>query len=137
MGVYQKMLQSRDLQRYVPRGLIGPIIHCYSCVTQNISEVSSSMTAPPNGAGASHGNGKSLPVDTTDQPKLKGQGKIKKTRFSIRRQLQKHGLAPADSVSSAESSEESEYAPIPGTETLVDRPKLPLSAVISAGSALI
>uniref|UniRef100_A0A673MSN0 Phospholipase n=1 Tax=Sinocyclocheilus rhinocerous TaxID=307959 RepID=A0A673MSN0_9TELE len=57
-----------------------------------------------------HTNGKSLPVDTVDQPKLKGQGKTKKTRFSIRRHLQKHGLAPADSVSSGESSEESEYA---------------------------
>uniref|UniRef100_A0A672KUI8 Phospholipase n=1 Tax=Sinocyclocheilus grahami TaxID=75366 RepID=A0A672KUI8_SINGR len=51
-----------------------------------------------------------LPVDTADQPKLKGQGKTKKARFSIRRHLQKHGLAPADSVSSVESSEESEYA---------------------------
>uniref|UniRef100_A0A671Q2V7 Phospholipase n=1 Tax=Sinocyclocheilus anshuiensis TaxID=1608454 RepID=A0A671Q2V7_9TELE len=53
-----------------------------------------------------HTNGKSLHVDTADQPKLKGQGKTKKTRFSIRRHLQKHGLAPADSVSSVESSEE-------------------------------
>uniref|UniRef100_A0A8C2G628 Phospholipase n=1 Tax=Cyprinus carpio TaxID=7962 RepID=A0A8C2G628_CYPCA len=55
-----------------------------------------------------HTNGKSLPVDTVDQPKLKGQGKTKKTRFSIRRHLQKHGLAPADSVSSVESSEETQ-----------------------------
>lgn len=96
-----------------------------------MSEVSNTMAAPPNGSGAAHSNGKNVPVDTADQPKLKGHGKIKKTRFSIRRHLQKRGLAPADSVSSAESSEESEYAPVSGTETLVDRPKLPLSAVIT------
>uniref|UniRef100_A0A672QI43 Phospholipase n=1 Tax=Sinocyclocheilus grahami TaxID=75366 RepID=A0A672QI43_SINGR len=35
---------------------------------------------------------------TSDQPKLKGQGKTKKARFSIRRHLQKHGLAPADTA---------------------------------------
>lgn len=105
--------------------------HEFILVTQNSSEVSSTMAAPPNGSSAAHSNGNSVPVDTTDQPKLKGHGKVKKTRFSIRRHLQKHGLAPADSVSSAESSEESEYAPVPGTEMLADRPKLPLSAVIT------
>ncbi|KAL0156547.1 hypothetical protein M9458_047793, partial [Cirrhinus mrigala] len=50
-----------------------------------------------NGPNTVHTNGKSLPADTVDQPKLKGHGKTKKTRFSIRRHLQKHGLAPADS----------------------------------------
>uniref|UniRef100_A0A8C1Q5H9 Phospholipase n=1 Tax=Cyprinus carpio TaxID=7962 RepID=A0A8C1Q5H9_CYPCA len=64
------------------------------------------VSAESNAPSIVHTNGKNLPVDTADQPKLKGQGKTKRTRFSIRRHLQKHGLAPADSVSSAESSEE-------------------------------
>uniref|UniRef100_A0A673MZ38 phospholipase D n=1 Tax=Sinocyclocheilus rhinocerous TaxID=307959 RepID=A0A673MZ38_9TELE len=72
----------------------------------NTSEGSPAMASQSNGPSTVHTNGKSLPVDTVDQPKLKGQGKTKKTRFSIRRHLQKHGLAPADSVSSGESSEE-------------------------------
>uniref|UniRef100_A0A9J7Z313 Phospholipase n=1 Tax=Cyprinus carpio carpio TaxID=630221 RepID=A0A9J7Z313_CYPCA len=73
------------------------------------SEGSPAMASQSNAPSIVHTNGKNLPVDTADQPKLKGQGKTKRTRFSIRRHLQKHGLAPADSVSSAESSEESEY----------------------------
>lgn len=89
-------------------------------LSQNASEASPAMAAPSNGPSAVHINGKSLPVDTLDQPKLKGHGKTKKTRFSIRRHLQKHGLAPADSVSSVESSEESEYAPASGTLTNAD-----------------
>lgn len=84
-------------------------------LSQNASEASPAMAAPSNGPSAVHSNGKRLPVDAVDQPKLKGQGKTKKTRFSIRRHLQKHGLAPTDSVSSAESSVESEYAPVSGT----------------------
>uniref|UniRef100_A0A671QBH1 Phospholipase n=1 Tax=Sinocyclocheilus anshuiensis TaxID=1608454 RepID=A0A671QBH1_9TELE len=79
-------------------------------VSQKASEGSPAMASQSNGPSMVHTNGKSLHVDTADQPKLKGQGKTKKTRFSIRRHLQKHGLAPADSVSSVESSEESEYA---------------------------
>uniref|UniRef100_A0A671QBD8 Phospholipase n=1 Tax=Sinocyclocheilus anshuiensis TaxID=1608454 RepID=A0A671QBD8_9TELE len=78
------------------------------------SEGSPAMASQSNGPSMVHTNGKSLHVDTADQPKLKGQGKTKKTRFSIRRHLQKHGLAPADSVSSVESSEESEYASVSG-----------------------
>uniref|UniRef100_A0A8C1U6J0 Phospholipase n=1 Tax=Cyprinus carpio TaxID=7962 RepID=A0A8C1U6J0_CYPCA len=80
----------------------------------NTSEGSPAMASQSHGPSTVHTNGKSLPVDTVDQPKLKGQGKTKKTRFSIRRHLQKHGLAPADSVSSVESSEESEYASVSG-----------------------
>uniref|UniRef100_A0A672QHL2 Phospholipase n=1 Tax=Sinocyclocheilus grahami TaxID=75366 RepID=A0A672QHL2_SINGR len=67
------------------------------------SEGSPAMASQSNGPSMVHTNGKSLPVDTADQPKLKGQGKTKKARFSIRRHLQKHGLAPADSVSSVDS----------------------------------
>lgn len=62
------------------------------------------------GGGGAQKNGKviSTVTDSADQPKLKGQGK-KRTRFSIKRHLQKHGLAQADSVSSVESADESQY----------------------------
>ncbi|XDV47648.1 hypothetical protein PO909_017223 [Leuciscus waleckii] len=85
---------------------IGSVTRTLPVSAENASEASPAMAAPSNGPSAVHINGKSLPVDTMDQPKLKGHGKTRKTRFSIRRHLQKHGLAPTDSVSSAESSEE-------------------------------
>uniref|UniRef100_A0A8B9K3Z2 Phospholipase n=1 Tax=Astyanax mexicanus TaxID=7994 RepID=A0A8B9K3Z2_ASTMX len=56
-----------------------------------------------------HYNGKAIGTDTVELPKLKGYGKTRRNRFSIRKHLQKHGLAPADSVSSIDSSEESKY----------------------------
>uniref|UniRef100_A0AAZ3RBB7 Phospholipase n=1 Tax=Oncorhynchus tshawytscha TaxID=74940 RepID=A0AAZ3RBB7_ONCTS len=58
-------------------------------------------SAPSNGKGAA-----ALVVDSGDQPKLKGLGRIRRTGFSMKRHLQKHGLAHADSVSSVDSSEE-------------------------------
>lgn len=66
------------------------------------------MAAPPSGSGAtSQTNGKGIfsVMDSVDQPKLKGQGRMKRTRFSIRRHLQKHGLAQADSDSDLEDEE--------------------------------
>ncbi|XP_071026316.1 phospholipase D1-like [Oncorhynchus clarkii lewisi] len=60
-----------------------------------------SSSAPSNGKGAA-----ALVVDSGDQPKLKGLGRIRRTGFSMKRHLQKHGLAYADSVSSVDSSEE-------------------------------
>ncbi|TMS08899.1 phospholipase D1 [Larimichthys crocea] len=71
---------------------------------------SASASASANGSGAvSQGNGKGIftVTDSVDQPKLKGQGRMKRTRFSIRRQLQKHGLAHADSDSDLENEERS------------------------------
>ncbi|CDQ84049.1 unnamed protein product [Oncorhynchus mykiss] len=62
-----------------------------------------SSSAPSNGKGAA-----ALVVDSGDQPKLKGLGRIRRTGFSMKRHLQKHGLAHADSVSSVDSSEERE-----------------------------
>lgn len=44
-------------------------------------------------------------TDSGDQPKLKGHGRFKRTRLSIRRHLQKHGLAHADSDSDLEDDE--------------------------------
>uniref|UniRef100_A0A671XBD9 phospholipase D n=1 Tax=Sparus aurata TaxID=8175 RepID=A0A671XBD9_SPAAU len=71
---------------------------------------SSNMASPANGSGAaSQTNGKGIftVTDSLDQPKLKGQGRTKRTRFSIRRHLQKHGLAHADSDSDLEEDERS------------------------------
>ncbi|KAM7369580.1 hypothetical protein PAMP_010897 [Pampus punctatissimus] len=72
---------------------------------EQVEASSSNMAAPANGSGgASQGNGKGIftVMDSMDQPKLKGQGKMKRTRFSIRKHLQKHGLAHADSDSDSD-----------------------------------
>lgn len=64
--------------------------------------------SPTNGSGAApHSNGRGIftVTDSMDQPKLKGQGRMKRTRFSIRRHLQKHGLAQADSDSDLENED--------------------------------
>uniref|UniRef100_A0A8C3B065 Phospholipase n=1 Tax=Cyclopterus lumpus TaxID=8103 RepID=A0A8C3B065_CYCLU len=57
----------------------------------------------------SHTNGSAIftVTDSVDQPRLKSQGRMKRTRFSIRRHLQKHGLAQADSDSELEEEETS------------------------------
>uniref|UniRef100_A0AAQ5Y9T3 Phospholipase n=1 Tax=Amphiprion ocellaris TaxID=80972 RepID=A0AAQ5Y9T3_AMPOC len=68
------------------------------------------LATPANGSRAtSQSNGKGIftVTDSADQPKLKGQGRLKRTRFSIRRHLQKHGLAHADSDSDLEEDERS------------------------------
>ncbi|XP_060919956.1 phospholipase D1 [Labrus mixtus] len=67
--------------------------------------VSPNMAAPANGSGGvSQRNGKGVftVTDSVDQPKLKCQGRLKRTRFSIKRHLQKRGLASADSDSDLE-----------------------------------
>ncbi|KAK5849809.1 hypothetical protein PBY51_014114 [Eleginops maclovinus] len=72
---------------------------------------SPNMAAPVNGngSGVPQSNGKNIltVADSADQPRLKGQGRLKRTRFSIRRHLQKHGLATADSDSDLEDEERS------------------------------
>nr|XP_046227408.1 phospholipase D1 [Scatophagus argus]XP_046227409.1 phospholipase D1 [Scatophagus argus] len=70
---------------------------------------SSSMAAPGNGSSTiSQTNGKGIftVTDSVDQPKLKCQGR-RRTRFSIKRHLQKHGFAQADSDSDLENEERS------------------------------
>ncbi|XP_026218264.1 phospholipase D1 [Anabas testudineus] len=65
---------------------------------------------PANGSSSvSQRNGKGISTvsDAVDQPKLKGRGRPKRNRFSIRRHLQKHGLAHADSDSDQETEERS------------------------------
>ena len=70
------------------------------------------MAASANGSGAvSQSNGKGIftVTDSVDQPKLKGQGRMKRHRFSIRKHLQKHGLAHADSDSDLEDEESERF----------------------------
>ncbi|XP_022623455.1 phospholipase D1-like [Seriola dumerili] len=77
---------------------------------EQASAASFSKAASSNGSGAvSQTNGKNIftVTDSVDQPKLKGQGRPKRTRFSIRRHLQKHGLAQPDSDSDLEAEERS------------------------------
>uniref|UniRef100_A0A4W6FZT3 Phospholipase n=1 Tax=Lates calcarifer TaxID=8187 RepID=A0A4W6FZT3_LATCA len=70
---------------------------------EQASAASSSQASPSNGSGAqSNRKGIFTVMDSVDQPKLKGQGKMKRNRFSIRRHLQKHGLAQADSDSDSD-----------------------------------
>nr|XP_040023762.1 phospholipase D1-like [Gasterosteus aculeatus aculeatus] len=71
---------------------------------------SSGTAAPANSAAAvAQGNGRGIftVTDSVDQPRLKGQGRTRRSRFSIRKHLQKHGLAHADSDSKLEEAERS------------------------------
>ncbi|XP_059182788.1 phospholipase D1 [Centropristis striata] len=76
---------------------------------EQAAAASSTSAAPANGSGAPQNNGKGIftVTDSGDQPKLKGQGRMKRTRMSIKRHLQKHGLAHADSDSDLENEERS------------------------------
>lgn len=67
------------------------------------SEAGSSLKAPPTNQ--TNGKGVFSLSDSVDQPKIKGQGRLKRTRLSIRRHLQKHGLAHADSDSDLDDQE--------------------------------
>lgn len=72
---------------------------------------SPTAAAPANGSSSPshrHRNGVFTVTDSGDQPRLKGQGRMRRTRFSIRRHLQKHGLAHADSDSDLEDEQPSE-----------------------------
>lgn len=65
------------------------------------------MASPANGSSTvSHDdkNGVFTVADSVDQPKLKNYGRAKRM-FSIRRHLQKHGLAHANSDSDLENEE--------------------------------
>uniref|UniRef100_A0AAR2KJP8 Phospholipase n=1 Tax=Pygocentrus nattereri TaxID=42514 RepID=A0AAR2KJP8_PYGNA len=84
---------------------IGSVTRTLNTSAENVGEASPTMAAPSNGPGPAQ-NGKRSGSESVEQPKLKGYGKNKRNRFSIRKHLQKHGLAPADSVSSIDSSEE-------------------------------
>uniref|UniRef100_A0A3Q2WQR7 Phospholipase n=1 Tax=Haplochromis burtoni TaxID=8153 RepID=A0A3Q2WQR7_HAPBU len=53
----------------------------------------------------SNGKGVFTVADSMDQPRLKSHGRLRRTRMSIRRHLQKHGLAHPDSDSDLEHEE--------------------------------
>ncbi|XP_053714676.1 phospholipase D1 isoform X2 [Synchiropus splendidus] len=57
-------------------------------------------------------NGGPPPADSGDQPKLKSHGRLRRARLSLRRHLQKHGLAHADSDSDLEDQDGSSWAPL-------------------------
>ncbi|XP_062376770.1 phospholipase D1 isoform X1 [Sardina pilchardus] len=99
---------------------------------QNTEAETEAMASPAKCPPTS--NGKGVPTDDSlDQPKLKGQGRGRRTRFSIRRHLQKRGLTHADSVSTIDSEEgwsnsiSSQHNLIPGRwmELKVDSPSGP------------
>ncbi|KAA8580502.1 hypothetical protein FQN60_013460, partial [Etheostoma spectabile] len=78
--------------------------------SSNMSAAPANTAAPANGSGGvSSRNGKGIftVTDPVEQPRLKGVGKARRSRFSIRRHLQKHGLAHADSDSDLESEQRS------------------------------
>ncbi|KAM9712896.1 phospholipase D1 isoform 1-T1 [Menidia menidia] len=60
-----------------------------SVTLSHMEQVQSAGSAPPP-----QSNGL---TDSGDQPRLKGQGRARRARLSIRRHLQKHGLAPPHS----------------------------------------
>lgn len=76
----------------------------------------------PDSAAQNGGRG-IFSVDSVDQPKLKGQGRLKRTRFSIRRHLQKHGFTHRDSDSDSDSE--------PDREAQYDLYYLPYRAVLT------
>ncbi|KAM8880948.1 LOW QUALITY PROTEIN: phospholipase D1-like [Synchiropus picturatus] len=57
-------------------------------------------------------NGGPPAADSGDQPKLKSHGRLRRARLSLRRHLQKHGLAHADSDSDLEDQDGSSCAPV-------------------------
>uniref|UniRef100_A0A8C5CT88 Phospholipase n=1 Tax=Gadus morhua TaxID=8049 RepID=A0A8C5CT88_GADMO len=85
---------------------IGSVTRSVALEQVSGSFANMAVTPSSNGGGASptpQTNGKAVATvtDSGDQPRLKGQRRTKK-RFSIRRHLQKHRLASADSISSLE-----------------------------------
>lgn len=79
-------------------------------VTRALQNAEPAVEASPIN-GPAQSNGKGGPAsDSVDQPKLKGQGRGRRGRFSIRHRLHRRGLSPADSVSSIDSSETADVA---------------------------
>ncbi|XP_030624601.1 phospholipase D1 [Chanos chanos] len=83
---------------------IGSVTRAMNSNLETQAEATPSMAAPSGGAGAVRSNGTSVGTDSVDQPKLKGQGRNKRHRFSFKKL--KLNLSHSDSVSSADSTEE-------------------------------
>nr|XP_057916251.1 phospholipase D1-like [Doryrhamphus excisus] len=65
-----------------------------------VEESTANATAQANGSGGvsgGHTNAAFSADDTVVQPKLKGQGRMRRMKMSIKRHLQKHGLSHPDS----------------------------------------
>ncbi|XP_031604633.1 phospholipase D1 isoform X1 [Oreochromis aureus] len=78
---------------------------------EQAAAASPSMAAQANGSSTvsqSNGKGVFTVADSMDQPRLKSHGRLRRTRMSIRRHLQKHGLAHPDSDSDLEPEESSD-----------------------------
>ncbi|XP_040926409.1 phospholipase D1 isoform X2 [Betta splendens] len=71
-----------------------------------LSNLDQTRAAPSTSAEPASGRGVLTVSDSVEQPRLRGHGK-RKSRFSIRRHLQKHGLAQADSDSDLEAEDRS------------------------------
>ncbi|XP_061876761.1 phospholipase D1 [Entelurus aequoreus] len=63
---------------------------------EQVEASSTNMAAQANGSGG-YGNAAFSAEDSVAQPRIKGQGRMRRAKMSIRRHLQKHGLAHADS----------------------------------------
>ncbi|XP_061614882.1 phospholipase D1-like isoform X2 [Phyllopteryx taeniolatus] len=61
------------------------------------AEASSGGAAAPADGGGGYGNPAFSADDAAVQPKIKGQGRMRRAKMSIKRHLRKHGLAHADS----------------------------------------
>uniref|UniRef100_A0A3P8WIU4 Phospholipase n=1 Tax=Cynoglossus semilaevis TaxID=244447 RepID=A0A3P8WIU4_CYNSE len=83
-----------------------------SVTLSHAEQANAPVSASSLAASVPQSNGRAVfTVDSGDQPKLKGQGRIRRTRFSIKRHLQKHGLAPSDSDSDLETEEKATSDP--------------------------
>ncbi|PWA25089.1 hypothetical protein CCH79_00019081 [Gambusia affinis] len=74
-----------------------------------LSHLEQVAAAPSSSAAPSGGGGQNRVfsvMDSGDQPKLKSHGRMRRTRMSIKKHLQKHGLARPDSDSDLEEEEE-------------------------------
>ncbi|KAF3703833.1 Phospholipase D1 [Channa argus] len=81
-----------------------------SVTLSSLEQASAASTndVPASGGSATcerNGTGFSTVTDAVEQPRMKGHGKLRKNRFSIKRHLQKHGLAQPDSDSDLETEE--------------------------------
>ncbi|XP_049605917.1 phospholipase D1 [Syngnathus scovelli] len=65
--------------------------------TEQAEASSTNLAAQANGSSGGYGNAAFSADDVVVQPKIKGQSRMKRARMSLKRHLQKHGLAHADS----------------------------------------
>uniref|UniRef100_A0A3Q3R1V6 Phospholipase n=1 Tax=Monopterus albus TaxID=43700 RepID=A0A3Q3R1V6_MONAL len=92
-----------------------------SVTLSQLDAAATSMAAPADGSSdvfQSNGRGFSTVTDSVEQPRLRSTGKWKRSRFSIRKHLQKHGLAQADSDSDLDTEESESHTLQFGVEEL-------------------